>query len=111
VYRLLAGMPGAPNGLIPRLVSLADLADRLQAEVTEGHGTKIIVNGSTCDAFFRAGSAFAEAFNEACPEPPSSSDPAGETGSLPSHIGLRQCRLPEAEEIQVACRNPTVRIA
>ena len=93
-YRLLAGMPGAPKGLIPRLVSLADLADALQAEVNEGRGTETIVNGSTFDAFFAAGSAFGAAFDEACPEPPPSVGPARESSSVPSQIGFTSVAPP-----------------
>ena len=93
-YRLLAGAPGAPNGLTPKLVSLADLADRLQAEVEGGRSAETIVNGSTFDAFFTTGSAFAKAFDEACPEPPSSVGPAGESSSLPSQIGFTPAAPP-----------------
>ena len=93
-YRLLAGAPGAPNGLAPKLVSLADLADRLRAEVDGGQSAETIVNGSTFDAFFTAGSAFAKTFDEVCPEPPSSVGPAGESSSLPSHIGFTPVGAP-----------------
>ena len=85
---------GAPNGLAPKLVSLADLADRLRAEVDGGQSAETIVNGSTFDAFFTAGSAFAKTFDEACPEPPSSVGPAGESSSLPSYIGFTPVGAP-----------------
>ena len=97
-YRLLAGAPGAPTGLTPKLVSLADLADRLQAEVEGGRSAKTLVDGSMFAAFFTTGSAFAKAFDEACLNRPRL------LARLVSRIPCRarsdspQWRLPEPEE-------------
>ena len=93
-YRLLAGAPGAPNGLTSKLVALAELADRLQAEVEMGRSAETIINGSTFDVFFTAGSSFAKAFDQACPGPPLSVDTAGASTSLPSHIGFTPVAAP-----------------
>ena len=101
-------MHRVPNGLTPKLVSLAHFADRLQVEVEGGRSAKTLVDGSTFDAFFTAGSAFAKAFDKASLDPPSSGDPAGESFSLPSQIGFTSVSAPGTEEAQVACRRPDV---
>jgi hypothetical protein len=76
-YRSLAGAAGAPVGLKTQLVSLADLADRLQAEVKKGATGETIANGSTFSEFVTNGSDFAKAFDETCPATPSSSARTG----------------------------------
>ncbi len=81
-YRSLAGAPG---GLKTQLVSLADLADLLQAEVKEGASGEMIANGSAFSEFVTKSSDFAQAFDEVCPASPSSSPGTGAT--LSDQIG------------------------
>jgi hypothetical protein len=87
-YRALSEMRGTPESLITQLTALADLADRLQAEVKEGASGEKIAAGPTFDKFLTTGSAFAEAFDEACPPSsvPPPIDPPAET--WPTHIGF-----------------------
>jgi hypothetical protein len=87
-YRSLADAPGAPGGLKTQLVSLANLADRLQGEMKRGESREAIANGSTFDEFVTNASAFAKAFDEVCPATPSSLAPAGGSDSLPGQIGF-----------------------
>lgn len=87
-YRSLAGERGAPVRLKAQLVSLADLADRLQAEVKTGASGETIANGSTFSEFVANASEFGKSFDEVCPASPSSDATDQTDTTLTGQIGF-----------------------